>query len=333
MHYVVHIGPHKTGTTYLQHAFTAMRPALLARGIGYPEAWGSIHGHHVLTERLIQGDDAVLRGQFEWLEGDPGIHTVLLSSETLTYLDDGQVARLKTILGHNPVTVIFYFRRWSEVVPSNWRQVLKGGASASLEGFAASCMGDPTAHAIVNFALVLDRYARVFGKEAIRVASYSAVVDSGEDLLVHFCRNFLEWPDPPPNSLGLVNESLGMVDCEVMRTLNALESIRGGTPGIWLYFRYLAHKKALPIDDIVERSMQYSVETVRMDDKALAQLHAEIARRYRYAMVLPTPGGMLFEPHTAAVDFIKSDYLLRPGILDAMREIHARLLATDDEAR
>ena len=327
MHYIVHIGPHKTGTTYLQHAFTQMRPVLRGRGVSYPEPWGSIHGHHILTDRLLHGDDEALRVQFAWLEGDPAIETVLLSSETLAYLDDGQVARLRQLLGASPATVVFYFRRWSEVVPSNWRQVLQGGAKETLPGFVAALMANPLVHPIVNFALVLDRYACVFGAENIRVASYSAVMDSGEDLLVHFCRNFLDWPDPPPNEIGLVNQSMDMVDCEIMRTLNVLEAIRGGKPGTWLYYLYRDNKAALPIGEIVERSMQYSVETLRIDDRTLGQLHGYLAQRYRYAMAPPSADEMLFEPRTAAINFVNQEYLLRPGILDLMRHAHLALLA------
>src|SRR6185312_4862270 len=35
--YVIHIGPHKTGTTYLQHAFAKTQKELLAEGIYYPD--------------------------------------------------------------------------------------------------------------------------------------------------------------------------------------------------------------------------------------------------------------------------------------------------------
>ena len=37
--YLIHIGPHKTGKTYLQAAFHALRPQLLERGIWYPDQW------------------------------------------------------------------------------------------------------------------------------------------------------------------------------------------------------------------------------------------------------------------------------------------------------
>jgi hypothetical protein len=51
--YVIHIGLHKTGTTYLQHAFSRLHAQLAARGICYP-GWGGVHGHYLLTEVLAR---------------------------------------------------------------------------------------------------------------------------------------------------------------------------------------------------------------------------------------------------------------------------------------
>src|ERR1700739_379591 len=97
--YLIHVGPYKTGTTYLQHAFTAMRPILPSRGICYPENWGSIHGHHILTAQLQRDEKASLRDAFGRLAG-AGDTTILLSSETFSSLTDGQVADLRDVLGN-----------------------------------------------------------------------------------------------------------------------------------------------------------------------------------------------------------------------------------------
>jgi hypothetical protein len=326
--YVIHIGPAKTGTTYLQHAFTGLRPALRQRRINYPDAWGGIHGHHALTQQLARGEDAVLEATFAALASDPGVDTILLSSETLAALDDRQVGRLKGFLRDAPVAVVFYCRRWSELVPSNWREVVKQGSRESLQGFILKYMTHAAGSEIVNFALVLERYARVFGAGSLRVASYNGVLEAGEDLLAHFCRCFLDWPEPPPCTLGRVNTSIDMVDSEMLRTLNALEWLRAGDDAVGLFERYAALKPTLPIAWIVEQSMQFAVNRVRIDDTAagMGALHDRIATQYRYALVTPCPRGRLFEPRSTDVLYVHPDFVLRPGILAAMRDIHARLL-------
>lgn len=327
--FLIHIGPHKTGTTYLQHAFTAMRPALLSRGICYPEDWGSIHGHHVLTEQLQRQEKPALRRALDLLAAR--FDTVLLSSETFSLLADHEVADFREVLGGHPATIVFYLRRASELIPSTWRENVKAGAQQTLPGFVAECLGVPAVSSLANGALVLDRYSKCFGSPAMRVASYSAVVDSGEDLLVHFCRNFLDWPDPPPNQLGQVNASLEMVDTEILRGLNALEWQRSGNGGVRLFHRYMALKPTLPIADLVQGPMLPMMRRLRIDDGApsLAQLRYCIAEAYRHALVPPCPGGQLMEPRITETHYVHSDYLLRPGATDFLRAIHERLLAAE----
>jgi len=331
--YVIHVGPHKTGSTYLQHAFTQMRPALRERGIDYPDIWGGPHGHMGLTDHLGRSDAAALRAAFDRLADESGCDTILLSSETLAYCTGEQVWLLRDALRGAAVTMVFYVRRWSELIPSHWREVLKHGSRESLQGFALKYMFNAAEAEIVNFALVLGRYAAAFGADSLQLACYNAIAEAGEDLLAHFCRCFLDWPDPPPNALGRVNESLDMVDCEIIRTLNALEWTRAGDGGEPLYHRYIALKQTLPIDWIVDQSMQFAVNPMRLDDAALglAELHDRIADQYRHALVPPCPGGRLFEPRAADVLYVHPDYVLRPGILEKMREIHARLLAAKDD--
>jgi hypothetical protein len=330
--YIIHIGPHKTGTTYLQHAFTQLRPLLEARGIGYPDVWGNIHGHHRLTEALSRGDGAVLKPEFDRLAG-AGFDTILLSSETLAYCTDAQVRLLGELLSGMTTTIVFYCRRWSELIPAHWREVVKHGSLDTLPEFVQRCLGDPMASEIVNFALVLRRYAAVFGAANLRVASYNAVVDAGADLLAHYCRSFLNWPDPPEVGLGRVNESLDMVDTEMIRALNALEWTRARDNRVGLYQRYMAAKGALPVRWIVDQSMQFTVNRVHIDDAAcgLAPLHDDIAEEFRGALVPPCPGFRLFEPRAADIDYIRTDYLMQPGIMETLRDIQTKLRAADGD--
>lgn len=106
--YVIHVGPHKTGTTYLQHAFTKLRSRFAARGIEYPGEWGGIHGHHQLANAL--GTDASLRTAFDRLNRS-GAETILLSSESFAYSTDADVEALHDLLAGEPAIVVFYCRR------------------------------------------------------------------------------------------------------------------------------------------------------------------------------------------------------------------------------
>ena len=330
--YLIHIGPHKTGTTYLQHAFTRLRPELAERGVIYPEQWGGRHGHHALA-MAIEGCDASLPAAFEAFHR-PDVQTVLLSSETLAFASDADVGRLHALLGGEPAILVFYCRRWSELIPSSWHEIVKHGSLITMPEFVLGCLSDPPASSLVNFAHVLDRYAKVFGASALRVVSYNGVLEAGQDLFTHFCRNFLSWPHPPPAGLGRVNVSLEMVDSEIIRSLNVLEWTRAREGYQRLYRYYMAAKAELPVGWVVEQSMQYVVDKIRINDAspALAQLHAGIVSRYDTALVPPHPPLGLFEPRAAEVNYIKTDYLFVDGVMEVLRGMQDSLLRASREA-
>jgi hypothetical protein len=325
--YLIHIGPFKTGTTYLQHGFTQMRPELAARGVDYPGAWGGPHGHHTLAAALGQDGDTSLAEAFGVLNRS-GADTILLSSEEFAKLNDAGVRRLNALLGGAPATVVFYCRRWSELIPSLWREAVKHGSLATFPEFVVSCLADPLVAEELNFELVLARYTSVFGPRAIRLVSYNGVLETGIDLLTHFCQHFLNWPDPPPTGLDRVNESLDMVDAEIIRALNALEWTRAREGRERLYKPFLEEKNELPVRFLVEQSMQYLVNSIRLDDAAsiFARLHTGIAARYKTAMVPPFPASALFKPHCSDVSYIRQDYLFAEGVLDTLRAMQTRLL-------
>jgi hypothetical protein len=326
--YLIHIGPHKTGTTYLQHAFTRLRPALAARGILYPAIWGNgEHGHHDLPPALARGDDPLAAFE-EFNRSDA--HTVLLSSETFAFSTDADVRRLRSLLAGQPATIVFYCRRWSEVIPSCWQEVVKQGSNITMPEYVLSCLGDPTASPMVDFSHILDRYAAIFGSGSLRLVSYNSALEAGDDLLVHFCRTFLSWPGPPPTGLGRVNESLDMVDTEILRVFNILEQQRAPDARQNLFKSYMAEKAGLPVRWLVERAMQYAVRRVRIDDAApaLARLNAGIAERYRSALVPPFPAGGLFEPRISEREYFQSDYLLVEGVVQTLRAMQETLLQT-----
>jgi hypothetical protein len=325
--YLIHIGPYKTGTTYLQHAFMQLRTELAARGVVYPDTWGGLHGHHTLVAALANDNDKTLQKAFGALNRS-GADVVLLSSEDFVKLDDTAIRRLQVLLDGAPATVVFYCRRWSETIPSLWREVIKHGSLTTLPEFALSCLADPVASQEVNFEHILARYTAVFGAQALRLVSYNGVIEARMDLLPHFCQHFLGWSNPPPTGLDRVNQSLDMVDTEIIRALNALEWIRAREDREKLYKPYLEAKAELPIRFLVEKSMRFLVNSIRFDDAApaLARLHSELSGRYQAALVPPFPVASLFRPQRAEVNYIRQDYLFADEVMDTLRAIQAKLL-------
>ena len=125
--YVVHVGPSKTGTTYLQSSLYHTRNALQQHGIAYPPNWWkkkAVYHHEALVNKIAAGGDAVLEQSFADLNASD-LKMVVLSSEGFPTLSRADLERFRDLLGGNAVEIVYYCRRWSDRLPSAWQQVVK----------------------------------------------------------------------------------------------------------------------------------------------------------------------------------------------------------------
>jgi hypothetical protein len=168
----VHIGLHKTGTSSIQTFLKRNKPALQARGYLYPRTGWTAGGHHNLAYELLGrkrfSTDA---GRLADLEAEiaPAAN-VILSSEEFEFLELAQVRAFQAALGERPVRVLVYLRRQDALIASTYAQQVKMGARMkTFDGYAR----DSLYNARFDFALLLDRWASVFGKEALDIAVVS----------------------------------------------------------------------------------------------------------------------------------------------------------------
>jgi hypothetical protein len=327
--YVLHIGPHKTGTSYLQVLFRELAAPLRARGILYPEQWSAagVLGHTVLIARLRAGDHAALAREFEPMNRSEH-ELVLISAEDLANLTVEQLAALRDQIDPQPVDVVFYCRRWLDLLPSVWQELIKHGRTVNLPEFIAIQLANPAASTPINYTRTLDRFAAVFGLESLRIASYSNILDTGASLAEHFFRSFLGWPDAPGLRRVSINASLTLEDTEMIRVLNSLASLRGATPGVDLRVRYLKMRERLELE-IPFAAMERHRASLFLDENAggLRVIHDEIFRKYGNRLVPPASGREWFCRRQGELRYINETHLLEPGVLQAMDAVYASLQA------
>jgi len=328
--FVLHVGPHKTGSTYLQCAFTVAVHDLRARGILYPRGCGSLQGHFPLVHLLQERDTAALRAWFDGFAAT-GAATVLLSSENFVFLDRAELLALRALMGNAPVTIVFYGRRPSEILLSGWRELVKHGVTTGLPEFIVQALTHAPHTEPVNLAQPLTRLAGVFGADALRLVPYNTILDAGENLFRHFCATFLDWPDAPEPTIRPMNRSLSAEDAELLRAINMLEERRTGAAEPRLYHRLIANRGELDLTVPVQAMARHAA-TIMIDEARPPFLPWQRTVRERFGHALTAPGtdSQLFTPIEAALPYIRADYLAEPGIPDALRAAHARLLTIPD---
>src|SRR5208337_3002789 len=103
------------------------------------------------------------------------------------------------------------------------------GYDETFPEFFSANIGDPLASHVMNFAYSLDKYSSAFGKENIRIVSYSNVCDDELDLAEHFFDTFLPQHRSvldglPPIANARPNQSFPVLDIEMIRVLNSFHA-------------------------------------------------------------------------------------------------------------
>lgn len=209
---VLHIGLHKTGSTAFQRTLAAQWQALQRHGVRVATA-GNAHG---LAESLAAGE-AITPEIAASLIGGPGTTTVL-SSEQFSLLPEAALRRLAASLAPARVEVVCVLRSPLEALPAWWAERLKHGDTHTLPEFLMQRLLAPQGQPLLDLAAVLERFAAVFGRDALRPFPY------GGDVPALLFREVLGM-EPPPRATRL-NPTPNPAACEVMRMIGAL----GGDP-------------------------------------------------------------------------------------------------------
>lgn len=144
----LHIGPPKTGSTYLQSIIWRNREALRGQGVEYPAAHENEHflaAYDVQGGEFVHGELPEAAGAWERVAGRVRKHCgrSLISHEILALSRPQHIERIAASLHPVPVHVIVMGRCLADVLPSTYQEKVKqrdpdvswpdflGGASVS----------------------------------------------------------------------------------------------------------------------------------------------------------------------------------------------------------
>lgn len=177
-----HVGPPKTGTTALQQAAAARRPALLANGVRYPGT-GVDHGMAVaafMGQRWgWEGTGGAVPPMSRWLDlaaelrADRG-NRILFGHEYAAKADVATIGRFADELGDD-LHVVLTLRPFAAMLPSTWQESLKLGGVQPFEPWLRRVLERPGAsgvdHPARNQGLLVSRWASVVGADRVTVVA------------------------------------------------------------------------------------------------------------------------------------------------------------------
>ena len=241
---VLHVGSIKTGSTSAQTTFAASRPALAAHGVHY----ASISRNHGAVSRIIRAvrrngmpdDPAIMPARAQEASDFKLMRkaaaeaaaitdgTYLFSSEALLTHSRRNVELLKEIVARlfpgYSVRILAYIRHPVGYTISRGQNEIKLGTETTAGVEARGYDGELRAG--------IETYAGVFGREAMIVRSYDAVVAAGRSVQ----EDMLAAIGHPAAAEGLVversNESISMnaaLVCDIVNPALAARGIRVDT--------------------------------------------------------------------------------------------------------
>ncbi len=323
--YVIHIGPPKAGSKNLQSSLHSVRSALAAKGIYYPNEWGNIHHAGLLAEletvpnpRLESVFQALNRSEYE---------TIVLSCEGFYRLASEQLEYLRRLLDGAPTHIVYYWRRWSEWIPSQWQETVKAGRFETFPQEHFRFTQNPMKSREINPTLTWSKFENLFGRETLLLISFDNLVERNLNLFQHFVRAVLQCTiDATPENV-MLNTSMSKFDIEVLRVINYLHYRREGKTDEStrnLYLRAGDQIDRLPIISYMERD----VATVALNDHAAVfEPVMDAMMPYRDRFLNLTAQGDLFVRKVRRFDYVQQNYLLDGDAVQALRNIYAQVRA------
>jgi hypothetical protein len=228
----LHVGPPKTGTTYLQELLWRNRRRLAAADVTYPGSRRIDHYHAALDLRGIAFggyDDPETVGAWERLvQRATTVRTSrsVISHELLAGADEPQIARVAGDFADHELHVVYFARDLARQLPALWQESLKNRRTRSYRRFLRRALsvderlGTGPLRA-QDAASALGRWSAAVPPDRIHVVTVPPAGAPVDTLWRRFCRVIDISPEGFDVHVARANRSLSAVDAEMLRQLNA----------------------------------------------------------------------------------------------------------------
>ncbi len=250
-----HVGLPKTGTTYLQTLLWSNEVELRRQGVLLP---GASVREHLWASGVVREDPKLARrgpdaaGAWERLVADivawPG--TAIVSHEFFAAASSEQVTRTLARLEGAEVHVVVTAREAVSLVTARWQEVVKNGSTVPIDGYPVTENISPENEwgwGTLDLGDVLERWGATLPPERVHVLTLPRPGTPRDELWLRFAGLVGIDPTTCDPSSSVQNESLGVVEVELLRRVNA--DLDGFTAAIdrgnWIR-GYLAEGKLVP---------------------------------------------------------------------------------------
>ena len=228
---LLHIGPHKTGTTAIQGALAAARPQLAEAGILYPGPKLEHNRQAAAAIRRAIGWDGDTLDRDRWSALTESVRShdgrAVLSSEVFCEASAEAARQVVADLDPGRVRIVVTLRPLERLLPSSWQQYIKSGYRVTYEDWLENVLESREKRPITPSFWVRNNHPAVIRRwiEAVGSADKVAVVIVDRSRPRSLLDSFEAILQLPPGILEVdkslpSNRSLTVVEAELLRQLN-----------------------------------------------------------------------------------------------------------------
>ncbi|MFJ9536591.1 hypothetical protein ACIRPX_04960 [Streptomyces sp. NPDC101225] len=283
---LLHIGPHKTGTTSIQGALFAAKDQLPAHGVEFPGR--TRHPMEAVLAAVarpgMMGDAVPTEQHWSKLVQEvraTGDRTAVVSSEFFADADDDEtIARIVEQLGGDRVHVLVTLRPLVRIMPSQWQQYVQNGLRMGYEDWLEHMLRkapyeqpNPSFWRRHRHDRLVERWVRAVGPERVSVV---VVDDRDRDGLMRTFEALLGLPAHLLRSVpDTANRSLTLAETEMLRNLN--KEFRGNGLPDELYSRLVRNGAVMHMKNTCSPTPQdVKISTPQWAAEAAARIGGEM---------------------------------------------------------
>ena len=221
----LHIGPHKTASTYIQFQFVNNQTALEDIGIKYPPVELELPGHHRLA-KIFRTNSWNSTASIEVLEQYKNISdNLLISSENFTLLNKEQIHALNKEFSEYDIRVLYFLRRANTLWFSHWQTLVKHGEVSTFDSYLLAAFGIYSQPNIdeTKSKKVLDKWVKVLGENHVVIFPFEGIINDNTPIY----EPVFEYMGIDKKNIKVVpkgkNPSSPPIQVEIIRQLNFLK--------------------------------------------------------------------------------------------------------------
>jgi hypothetical protein len=218
---VLHVGPHKTATTWLQHNFYHNIKALEQSGWFYPQTGVRVRvAHHDVSDnpgQILDDSSAKVRElrRIVAKAAEKNLN-ILLSSEGFRNWKPEHLAKLQAIVAPHEMHIVYCVRDPAAMLYSFWAQQVRTGNQLPFPEFSARQLEKPEQSRILNPMVEIEAL-HAFAGSRLTILLYDEIRRLGRDIFDVFVEDILKIHALPHSEDARANDRQPLEMTEFMR--------------------------------------------------------------------------------------------------------------------